>query len=159
MTKKFFVWHESIWTSCNTWSSCISLTKWWKSHTNRSKNVMKFSNQKMKCSDFRSRLLNIIRIWVNQMKMLSNARIIRLIASMIDTDDRFSFFFWKRSFSTHTNCEVYFILTRKWLIENFNFKSSRVLLHRLIRLEKEKSHCWWSRQIKKNHHLLVNENT
>ncbi len=160
MTKTFFVWHESIWTRYNIWSLCISLTKWWKSHTNLSKNVIKFSkNQTMKCSHFWSRLLNIIRIWMNQMKMFNNARIIRLIVSMFDTDDRFSSFFWKRSFSTHTNCETCFILTRKWLIWNFNFKSSRILLHRLIKLEKELSSCRWARKIRKNHHLLVNENT
>jgi hypothetical protein len=77
----------------------------------------------------------------------------------IKLDSTFSFFFWKRSFLMHTNCEICFILIRKWLIWNFNFKSSRIFLHLLIKLEKRMSLCQWSRQLRKNHHLLVDEST
>jgi hypothetical protein len=71
---------------------------------------------------------------MNQMKMLNKNRIIHLIVSIRDTDDQYSFFFWKQSFWMRTNFEIYFILIRRWFIWNFNVKSLKIFLLLLIKV-------------------------
>ncbi len=85
----------------------------------------------MKNFHFQSQSLNTTLIWVNRMKTRNKNRIIYLNASIVDIDDRFSSFFWKRSFSTHTNCEVYvgsYWLTKEWIanccLSNLDEKST-----------------------------------
>ncbi len=167
MTRKFFVWHESIWTSYRIWSLCIRLMRWKRWRIKALKDVMKFSNQhfrnqqKMKQNyHFPPRSSNITRIWGDQMETRNNDHTIHhLRSTIVAIDDRFSSFFWMQRFWMHTSCEIYFILIQRWLIWNFNVRSLRDCLHLLNRLDKSHSSYRWRLSVWKTNHLLANEST
>jgi hypothetical protein len=93
------------------------------------------------------------------MKTRNKGRTIHLNALIVDIGGRFSSFFWKRPFSTHTNCGVYFTLIQRWLIWNFNVKSLKIFLPRLVKLDRSHPSYLWHSSIRKIHQLLADGST